>query len=316
MNKYYVTVFLLLLFTGAISAQIGINTENPMATLDITGKNGVTDIDGLLIPRLTRAELTAKGDGLYGADQNGVLIFITDVTGGDILSQRTNMEEIGYYFFDGPSNTWKKVNATPWKVVGATAQATLNTQDIYQNANVAIGDYRVTAATEKLDVNGNMRIRNMTDGKVRIDYPYTVVANAEGTLASSRGSYTVWRGASTNAEAVMTDDDAILNIFSRNATIITLPANPKPGRIITIRIDGSHVTSSGTAASYNVVTPGVIPVGYLPTNYDVANGNEVTAPDYITTIKVKTAVKLLWSGPFGGGGLGWVQIGGDNQITP
>ncbi|MEO4004828.1 hypothetical protein [Flavobacterium sp. CAU 1735] len=306
MNKYYVTVFLLLLFTGAIYAQIGINTRNPTATLDVTGKKGVTDIDGLLIPRLTRAELTAKGEGLYGVDQNGLLIFITDVTGGNALSQRTNIDASGYYFFDGPSNTWKKVNTTPWKRIKTTTQAALNTQSIYQNGNVAIGDYRAAAVTEKLDVNGNIRIRNLQDGRVRTDYPYTIVAKADGTLASSRGYYAIWRGASTNAQAVMTDDDEILNIFSRDVTTITLPANPKPGRTITIRIDGH---SNGT---YNVATPGVIPVGYLPANYVVKN-DIVRAGDYKTTIKPKTVVQLVWTGSYGSGGLGWVQIGGNNQ---
>ncbi|MEO4004826.1 hypothetical protein [Flavobacterium sp. CAU 1735] len=311
--KKYGTIVCSLFFTGLIYAQVGINTENPMATLDITGKKGVTDIDGVLAPRLTRAELTAKGNGLYGADQNGLVIFITDVTGGDILSQRTNIDESGYYYFDGLSNTWKKVNATPWKAIGTTIQADLNTQDVYQNGNVAIGDYSATVSTEKLDVNGNVRLRNMADGKLRTNYPYTIVAKGDGTWASSRGNYGVWRGVSTNAQAVMSDDDEILNVFSRDVTTITLPSNPKLGRVVTIRIDGDP----NPVYTYSVATPGVTPVGYLPTNYDVANGSGVSAPDYKTAIKVKTAVKLVWTGPLGGGGLGWVQIGGDNQMpTP
>ncbi|WP_300492158.1 hypothetical protein [Flavobacterium sp.] len=306
--KKYGTIVCFLFFTGLLYAQVG-NTISPKATLDITGKNGTSEIEGVLPPRLTRAELTAKGEGLYGADQNGVLIFITDVTGGNAFSQRTNIDTNGYYFFDGPSNVWKKVNTSPWKVIGGTAQASLNTQNIYQNANMAIGDYSTTAVTEKLDVNGNGRIRNMADGNLRTNYPYAIVAKADGTIASSRGSYVVWRGASTNAQAVMTDDDEILNIFSFTASTISLPPNPKLGRVITIRIDGS---SSGT---YNVVTPTVTPVGYLPTNYTYADFNvgSVTAADYKTTIRPKTAVELVWTGPYGGGGLGWVQIGGDNQ---
>ncbi|WP_300492160.1 hypothetical protein [Flavobacterium sp.] len=313
--KKYGTIVCSLFFTGLIYAQVGINTESPMATLDITGKKGVTDIDGVLAPRLTRAELTAKGNGLYGADQNGLIIFITDVTGGDILSQRTNIDESGYYYFDGLSNVWKKVNATPWKAIGTTIQADLNTQDVYQNGNVAIGDYRATVPTEKLDVNGNVRLRNMADGKLRTNYPYTIVAKADGTWASSRGNYGVWRGVSTNAQAVMSDDDEILNIFSFNASTITLPSNPKLGRVVTIRIDGAVSPGPGYSDYiYTVATPTVIPVGYLPTNYTAVGA--ITAVDYKTTIKVKTAVKLVWTGPLGGGGLGWVQIGGDNQMIP
>ncbi len=263
--KKYGTIICFLFFTGLLYAQVG-NTVNPKATLDITKKNDVSAIDGVLPPRLTRAELTAKGEGLYGADQNGLIVYITDVTRGNASSQRRNIDEIGYYYFDAPSNVWKKVNTIPWKIIGATTttQATLNTQNIYQNANVAIGDYSTTAATEKLDVNGNARIRNIQDGKLRTDYPNNIVAKADGTLASSRGRYTVWRGASTNAQAVMTDDDEVLNIFSKKVTLITLPPNPKPGRVITIRVDGA------SNVKYNITTPTVAPVGYLPTNYTAA----------------------------------------------
>ncbi|WP_300490505.1 hypothetical protein [Flavobacterium sp.] len=316
MNKYYVIVSLQLLFTGAIYAQIGINIEDPKATLDITGKKGVADIDGVLFPRLTLAELTAKGDGLYGADQNGVLIFITDVTGGDVLSQRTNIDESGYYYFDSPSNVWIKMdNTTSWKAALTTWPAYPTARYIYQNGSLGIGDYSTKAATEKLDVDGNVRLRNIRDGRGRNNYPNTIVANSEGTLAAFRGSYAIWRAARTNAEAVMTDDDEIVNILSSSVTTITLPANPVLGRVITIRID------SASDGVYNVVTPNVTWTGYLPIKY-IPNHLQIVAADYITRIKAGTTVKLQWTGPpglygpAGGGGLDWIQIEGDLQVTP
>lgn len=58
-------------------------------------------------PRLTRAELTAKGDVLYGAHQKGALVYITDVTAGDALTQRINITAAGYYYFDGA--VWQKM---------------------------------------------------------------------------------------------------------------------------------------------------------------------------------------------------------------
>uniref|UniRef100_UPI002635A043 hypothetical protein n=1 Tax=Flavobacterium sp. TaxID=239 RepID=UPI002635A043 len=256
--------------------------------------------------------------GLYGADQNGLLIFITDVTGGNILSQRINVDTNGYYYFDGPSNIWKKVCATSWKIIGTIQQASLNTQSIYQNADVGIGNFSATAPTEKLDVNGNMRLRNMPDGKLRADYPYTIVAKEDGTLGTSRGHYRGWRVATSNVQAVMSDDDDVLTIytarFSTSAWEISLPSNPKPGRVVTIRNDGSY---SGT---YSIATPGVIPPGYLPTNFrnDVAEASDgfglIYVSDYKTTIKAQTVLKLVWTGRSGDHALGWVQIGGDNQM--
>ena len=87
--KKITTAALFLMLTGTAFAQegrVGINTTDPKTTFDVNGKidgSGnllTTDITGMQAPRLTRAELTAKGDVLYGADQKGALLYITDVT--------------------------------------------------------------------------------------------------------------------------------------------------------------------------------------------------------------------------------------------
>lgn len=107
--------FLVVNFYSAQDGRVGINTTTPKTTFDINGKTdnaGVsltTDITGLQAPRLTRAELTAKGDALYGPNQNGALVYITDISLGNALSQRININSIGYYYFDGA--VWKKVGA-------------------------------------------------------------------------------------------------------------------------------------------------------------------------------------------------------------
>ena len=45
------------------NAQVGINTTEPKATLDITGSaTNLTKIDGVIPPRLTGDELKAKED--------------------------------------------------------------------------------------------------------------------------------------------------------------------------------------------------------------------------------------------------------------
>ena len=165
--KKITTAALFLMHTGTAFAQegrVGINTTNPKTTFDVNGKidgSGnllTTDITGLQAPRLTRAELTAKGNTLYGADQKGALVYITDVSGGDANSQRTNISAVGYYYFDG--TVWQAVangaSATasePWYNVATNTGATANTQNIYQMGNVGIG---TTAPTAKLDVNGKI----------------------------------------------------------------------------------------------------------------------------------------------------------------
>ncbi len=98
----------------AQTGRVGINTESPKTSLDVNGRsdsNGVSltnDITGLQAPRLTRLELTNKGNTLYTQDQRGALIYITDISGGDTLSQRVNITSVGYYYFNGTE--WIKIS--------------------------------------------------------------------------------------------------------------------------------------------------------------------------------------------------------------
>ncbi|REC63526.1 hypothetical protein DRF65_05370 [Chryseobacterium pennae] len=98
-------ISLILIGTAPIVfAQIGINTDNPKATLDVTSKNDALAIEGLLPPRLTRAELTEKGNTLYGTEQDGAIIYINDASGGDQQSQREYIDGKGLYIFDAEAS--------------------------------------------------------------------------------------------------------------------------------------------------------------------------------------------------------------------
>jgi hypothetical protein len=105
-----------LLAAGLFKSQegrVGINTASPKSTFDVNGKSGTDglslsgDITGLQAPRLTRAELTDKGNTLYNADQRGAIVYITDVSGGNNASQRVNITSVGYYYFDG--TLWNRI---------------------------------------------------------------------------------------------------------------------------------------------------------------------------------------------------------------
>lgn len=117
-TKLYTALAFLLFSISAYAQQgrVGINTTNPKTTLDVSGKTDTsgniltTDTTGFQAPRLTREELTNKGNSLYGTDQKGAIVYITDISGGDATSQRVNVTSTGYYYFDGI--LWQKINAT------------------------------------------------------------------------------------------------------------------------------------------------------------------------------------------------------------
>ncbi|RQP12156.1 MAG: hypothetical protein EAS48_05510 [Chryseobacterium sp.] len=86
--------FLLLIAVSA-SAQVGINTDQPTATLDIRAKNHngtVSATDGILVPRVSN--LTANGS------KNGQLVYLTGNSGGFTK---------GFHYWDGVKNRWNKV---------------------------------------------------------------------------------------------------------------------------------------------------------------------------------------------------------------
>ena len=174
---------ILLLSSSTIFAQVGragINTSAPKTTLDVNGKTDTsgnllsTDVTGLQAPRLTRAELTAKGNALYGTDQKGALVYITDISGGDAVSQRVNVDTIGYYFFDGA--VWQKMTGsgaglTDWAKSGTT-NAAVTADNQYITGSAGIG---VTTPSNKLHV------KNTTD-PLRLEGVQTSTSTSDKTL--------------------------------------------------------------------------------------------------------------------------------------
>ena len=124
-NKIYILFFVVAFTT--LYGQVGINTNAPKATMDINAKRANVDgtgaisdntkTIGLLAPRLTRAELTAN-TATYNADQAGALIYVTDISGGDVLAPRTNVTAVGYYYYDADTNLWKAVGSGASSLIG------------------------------------------------------------------------------------------------------------------------------------------------------------------------------------------------------
>lgn len=156
MKKQLLTLFTFTLGAFAF-AQVGFHTTTPRTTLDVSAKGGVNDTDGFQAPRLTRVQLTAKGNALYGANQTGALIYITDIAGGDAAGQRINIDATGYYYFDGnlwqkttPANTFTEIDGVIGnEVLNATAGGALTRSGLGTAASpytLGIADQGITTA--------------------------------------------------------------------------------------------------------------------------------------------------------------------------
>jgi len=109
---------ILVLLMGNINAQIGINTSNPLATLEVHKSRSSKIPEGIIPPRITADSLQMK-DHLYGPAQNGAMIYITKPV-SKTSSRTQQVTSSGYYVYDaGYSNqdksrgTWKKMFSDP-----------------------------------------------------------------------------------------------------------------------------------------------------------------------------------------------------------
>ncbi|RNA61590.1 hypothetical protein D1631_06435 [Chryseobacterium nematophagum] len=104
-----------LIFLGVLaSGQVGINTSSPKSTLDIVAKNINGNLpEGVLPPRLTGDVLfTASTVGTYGADQNGVIVYVTEPASNvNQVGQTIQIDAAGFYYFDANQNRWKKLGS-------------------------------------------------------------------------------------------------------------------------------------------------------------------------------------------------------------
>jgi len=122
MKKVFITVAIAAIAaTSAINAQVGINNEDPKATLDVTAKAPGVKPEGIIAPRVSLADLnTAAGAAtpVYGPFQTGAVVYVNDTTGGSTQTQTAKVTAVGYYYFDGLIWQAMSEDNTDWKLTG------------------------------------------------------------------------------------------------------------------------------------------------------------------------------------------------------
>lgn len=185
------------LFSSSVFSQVGINTANPKATLDIVGKpTSTTDIDGVIPPRLTGDGVKAK-DNLYGSEQNGSIIYITSAV--TIPSTKTAMiNEQGLYFYDSVQSKWRKlITGVPLNIQAFNGQRITNGSTVVAALASINLDFPQVNIMPTSDI-GSWNAGNTTF-TVNKKGVYTIFAGTQMVLqsgsASSSGAMTISAGA-------------------------------------------------------------------------------------------------------------------------
>ena len=114
-SKFFLALVLTLALNVSYS-QIGIGTTTPKTTLQVEGNPAnTTTADGIQGPSLSLAELDAK-IAAYGADQDGAIVYIDDVTTASTTTQTANITATSYYYYDAPNGVFKKMGSSTYSV--------------------------------------------------------------------------------------------------------------------------------------------------------------------------------------------------------
>lgn len=185
---------LVLLWPLGTAAQVGINTTDPKAQLDINIHNPAAPgpTDGILIPRLDNFPTTNPA-----VDQNGMLIFLT--------SQRGDLSS-GFYWWNSATGKWEGIagNATSdFYKVGSTAPAANPEEAVFRRGNVNIGG-----------TSQNVKLKVMIDGQEE----HTTRTGFEVENASSTATNVTYGIVSTNKTATADRKYGIKNSVSADGT--------------------------------------------------------------------------------------------------
>jgi len=102
-NKLLIGTFTLL--SSIIFGQVGINTADPQATLDVVAKvptGSAANVDGVLVPRIDRQRAQSMASVPVST-----LVYVNNITTGTATGTAVNIDKVGFYYFE--NGIWKKL---------------------------------------------------------------------------------------------------------------------------------------------------------------------------------------------------------------
>lgn len=215
MKKYiFLATFLSVAMASAQEQKVGVNTMNPKTTLDVVAPSEIAHPAGMQAPRLTREELTSL-ESSYTSEQEGTLVYVTDISGGDTLGQREMVTELGYYYFNG--SLWIRIISTS------------EYDNIYISDGTLTGNRTVTQNDKTLSFNN-------TTGITVFENTTATATEPKSPLQIKDGNQGVGRVLSSDAEG---------NAFWDAAAV------PKVDGIFSAEGGVNEITEASSSAFYN-----------------------------------------------------------------
>lgn len=183
MKKALFSAFLL--STLAVNAQIGkvgVNTNNPKATLDIQPSPAnslptATTNEGVLIPKLSKTRVAN-----IATPEDATMIYVSDVTYTGTNPAVADITSKGFYYYDAdpvmPTNSkWKKLNVNAggtnlYNTDGALTDnrtVDMNGKNLSFTGTGNVGIGKAATSTYKLDISGELNAEGMLRSYVNHD---------------------------------------------------------------------------------------------------------------------------------------------------
>lgn len=189
MKKFILTIAFIA--TGLVaSAQVGIGNTDPKVSLQVDKSADALKADGVLVPRVTVAELNTKA-ATYGADQNGSLVFVTAITGA--ANETSDVTATGFHYYNSTTDKWVPIVAAaqPYQnIVGAYEENSTSSRTVGSNTYlfVSLGGVATTLTLPTTtQIGKTIWVKNQqTSGSVTV--------NGAVTINGSRSRCFVWSG--------------------------------------------------------------------------------------------------------------------------
>ncbi|WP_106915072.1 hypothetical protein [Chryseobacterium aurantiacum] len=199
MKKKNVILLVGTLFSSiTMYSQVGINTNAPAATLEVSSVPGsINKADGIITPKLRGSELKSK-DAAYGSAQTGAIIYITE---GLLLSNTTpktrKVVTAGYYYFNGTE--WIRINDVG---VAPLTKVAFNASGTPEAAIINVNVYkRLSFPTVNITVDPEIGTWDSTSNELTVSKRgvYTITASLiYENVASLGGATLIIRGGVEN----------------------------------------------------------------------------------------------------------------------